>query len=174
MRRWRTICAVTTKGQKRKARKPYWETTPLARMTQTQWEKLCDGCGRCCLHKVEDEDTGEIFYSSIACKLLDLDSCRCSHYRNRHDYVPDCIRLKRSHLGHLGWLPETCAYRRLDEGLPLPEWHPLITGDPNSVHAAGISVRGRARSGQGVDEDEYEENLIDWIEVGQRSCPEVP
>lgn len=158
-----------------KARKrPFWETVPLAEMSDRQWESLCDGCGRCCLHKVEDEDTGEIFYTAVACKLLELRSCRCRHYDDRHRYVPDCIRLDRSHLGHLGWLPSTCAYRRIDEGRGLADWHPLISGDPDSVHAAGISVRGRAISGAGVDEDDYESHLIDWIEIGRRTSPDVP
>ncbi len=159
---------------KRDSKKPFWETTPLSDMSASQWESLCDGCGRCCLHKVEDTDTHEIFYTSVACKLLNIDTCRCRHYRNRHDHVSDCIQLRKEHLGHLGWLPESCAYRRLDEGRKLPDWHPLITGDPDSVHRAGISVRGKIRTGAGVSEDEYEENMIDWIPVGRRTCPDVP
>lgn len=143
-------------------------------MSREQWESLCDGCGRCCLHKVEDTDTGEIFYTELACKLLDRHACRCRHYQTRHRHVPDCIRLGPEHIGHLAWLPETCAYRRLDEGRGLADWHPLVSGDPDSVHEAGISVRGRARSVAGVPEDEYETHLIDWIDVGRRTCKEVP
>ena len=108
----------------RKKDPPFWETTSLAEMSQEQWESLCDGCGRCCLHKVEDYRTGVIHYSSVACKLLDRGACRCSHYADRLQHVPDCIVLKPAHLGHLGWLPDTCAYRRLDEGRGLARWHP--------------------------------------------------
>lgn len=159
---------------KRAKKRPFWETTPLATLSRRQWESLCDGCGRCCLHKVEDTDSGEIFYTSVACKLLDTESCRCSDYRNRFRHVPDCIQLKPQHLGNLSWLPETCAYRLLDEGKPLPDWHPLVSGDRDSVHRAGISVSGKVRPGRDVHEDEYEEHLVDWIAVGRRTCPEVP
>lgn len=161
-------------GKRRPPTDRFWETTALADMSSEQWEALCDGCGRCCLHKVEDVDTGEIFYTSVACKLLDLDSCRCCHYATRHRYVPDCIRLSPSHLGNLGWLPESCAYRRLDEGRGLADWHPLVSGDPETVHRAGISVRGKVRPGAGVSEDDYESHLIDWVPPGRRTCPEVP
>ncbi len=143
-------------------------------MTRREWESLCDGCGRCCLHKVEDTVTGEIFYTSVACKLLNRNTCRCRHYRDRHDHVSDCIELRPEHTGNLGWLPDTCAYRRLDEGKSLPEWHPLLTGDRESVHRAGISVRGKVKTAENVSEDEYEEHLIDWIPVGQRTCRELP
>ncbi|NND58725.1 MAG: YcgN family cysteine cluster protein [Gammaproteobacteria bacterium] len=153
---------------------PYWKTTALAQMSREQWERLCDGCGRCCLHKVEDTDTDEIFYTSVACRLLDTESCRCRHYRTRHRHVDDCIELRPEHLGNLGWLPETCAYRLLDEGKDLPHWHPLVSGDPDSVHRAGISVSGKVCSADGVSEDEYEEYLVDWVAVGRRTCPEVP
>lgn len=146
---------------KRDSKKPFWETTPLSDMSASQWESLCDGCGRCCLHKVEDTDTHEIFYTSVACKLLNIDTCRCRHYRNRHDHVSDCIQLRKEHLGHLGWLPESCAYRRLDEGRKLPDWHPLITGDPDSVHRAGISVQGRTVPEWEVAEEELEDHIID-------------
>ncbi|MDH3767273.1 MAG: YcgN family cysteine cluster protein [Gammaproteobacteria bacterium] len=153
---------------------PFWETTPLAQMTRAQWESLCDGCGRCCLHKVEDYGTGEIHYSSVACKLLDIGACRCRNYPERLQLVPDCIVLKPEHLGHLGWLPETCAYRRLDEGRGLADWHPLVSGNPESVHEAGISVRGRAKTGAGVPEQEYEQHLIDWIPIGKRTSEQIP
>jgi uncharacterized protein len=139
---------------------PFWESTPLARMSKAQWESLCDGCGRCCLHKLEDEDTGEIYHTSVACRLLDLHSCRCSDYPGRAQRVPDCIRLTPGDVGDFQWLPPSCAYRRLSEGRGLPAWHPLITGDPDSVHAAGASVRGRV-----VSEDEgdpLETRIVVW------------
>ncbi|MBZ6377647.1 hypothetical protein B5C34_03860 [Pacificimonas flava] len=120
----------------------FWETTALADMSRAEWESLCDGCGKCCLMKVEDEDTGEVAPTNIACRLLDLNSCLCSNYRHRRAHVPDCIRLTPEKIEQFYWLPRTCAYRLLAEGEPLPDWHPLITGDPDSVHRAGISVRG--------------------------------
>ena len=159
---------------RRKSATPFWETKTLSQMTHREWESLCDGCGRCCLHKLENTETGEIHYTSVACKLLDTDTARCGDYKQRLQHVPDCIVLKKEHVGHLGWLPDSCAYRRLDEGRGLPDWHPLVSGNSDSVHAAGISVRGRVKPGQGVTEAEYEEHLIDWIPQGQRSCPEIP
>ncbi|TDT92694.1 MULTISPECIES: YcgN family cysteine cluster protein [Azorhizobium] len=122
---------------------PFWRTVPLARMTPEQWESLCDGCGRCCLVKLEDEDTGEIAYTDIGCRLLDGETCRCTDYPNRQAQVPDCVRLTPEAVMTIGWLPPTCAYRLLDEGKDLPWWHPLVSGDPATVTAAGISVSGR-------------------------------
>ena len=115
-------------------------------MTHDEWESLCDGCGRCCLHKLEDEDDGRIYYTRAACDLLDIKSCRCKDYPNREKLMPDCIQLSVDHAQYFDWLPETCAYRLLAEGEPLPEWHPLITGDPDSVIKAGISVRDIAKA----------------------------
>ena len=126
--------------------KPFWKTKSLEDMTALEWESLCDGCGRCCLNKIEDADTGEIHWTSVACKLLDLSACRCSDYPNRQKKVPDCIRLDVEAVRTLSWLPETCAYRRVAEKRDIPTWHPLRTGDPDSVHKAGISVRSFARS----------------------------
>ena len=120
----------------------FWERKRLGEMTRGEWESLCDGCGRCCLHKLEDEETGELFPTNVACKLLDRHSARCVDYKNRKTHVPECVRLTPGLLRKLDWLPDTCAYRVLDEGRPLPDWHPLLTGDPESVHRAGISVRG--------------------------------
>lgn len=139
----------------------FWESTPLTAMTADQWESLCDGCGKCCLEKFEDEDTGAIIYSRVACQLLDLDSCRCSDYADRARRMPDCVTLVPEVLVKPGWLPETCAYRRLAEGKPLPAWHPLLTGDPLSTIDAGQSVLGRAISPD-TGEDPMM-NLIDWI-----------
>ncbi len=120
----------------------FWEK-PLDQLTREQWEALCDGCGRCCLHKVEDEDTGEVYSTNVACKLLDLETARCSDYRHRRAYVPDCLRLTLRNAGELDWLPETCAYRRRAHGEQLPDWHYLICGDRDAVHAAGISIIGK-------------------------------
>lgn len=122
----------------------FWETVPLAQMTRPEWEALCDGCGKCCLNKLEDEDTGEVALTRVACKLLDNDSCQCARYPNRHEFVPTCIVLNAESLPeHMYWLPQTCAYRLLFEGSPLPDWHPLLTNDADSVHTAGVTLRGR-------------------------------
>lgn len=122
---------------------PFWRTTPLAAMSVAQWESLCDGCGRCCLVKLEDEDTGAIAYTDVACRLFDVEGCRCADYARRSDEVPECVRLTPEAVATLSWLPPTCAYRLLDEGKDLPFWHPLVSGTTQSVRAAGISVAGR-------------------------------
>ncbi len=119
----------------------FWEK-PLATLDRAEWEALCDGCGKCCLHKVEDEESGEIHPTNVACRLLDRHSGRCTNYRGRKAYVPDCIRLTSSGVGALAWLPSTCAYRLRSEGKPLPDWHYLVSGDSESVHQAKQSVRG--------------------------------
>ncbi len=140
----------------------YWERKQLSAMNQREWEALCDGCGKCCLNKLEDEDTGEVALTRIACRLLDDDSCRCAHYENRHQFVPDCIVLKPDNLDtHAYWMPETCAYRLLWQGDALPDWHPLISGTAQSVHDAGISVRGITLSEFDVPQDEWEEHIIE-------------
>lgn len=124
--------------------RPFWETTPLAEMTPEQWESLCDGCARCCLEKLEDAGAGRLYFTRVACQLLDLQQCRCTDYRCRAALVPDCLYLTPE-LGEMfRWLPVTCAYRLLYEGRPLQHWHPLVSGDPDSVHREGISVRGLA------------------------------
>jgi uncharacterized cysteine cluster protein YcgN (CxxCxxCC family) len=125
----------------------FWERIPLARMNRDEWEALCDGCGKCCLNKLEDEDTGEVALTRVACRLFDDTTCLCSRYETRHRYVPECIVLSpRTIRENLYWLPQTCAYRLLWEGRPLHSWHPLISGDPETVHQAGVSVRGRTVS----------------------------
>jgi uncharacterized cysteine cluster protein YcgN (CxxCxxCC family) len=126
-------------------RERFWEL-PLESLNRAEWEALCDGCGQCCLHKVEDADTGEFYNTNVACKLLDLETARCSDYRNRRASVPDCLRLTASNAGALAWLPGTCAYRLRAEGEPLPSWHYLLTGDREAMHAAGISVIGKVVS----------------------------
>ncbi len=130
----------------------FWETKALEEMTRKEWESLCDGCGLCCLKKVEDEDSGELFFTDIACRLLDTSTCRCTNYARRMAYVKDCLQLSADEPEAFRWLPMTCAYRRLSEDLDLPEWHPLLTGDPESVHKAGISVRDKVTSETVTDE----------------------
>lgn len=140
---------------------PFWKTTPLSQMTQAEWESLCDSCAKCCLQKLEDEDTHAIFYTNIACDLLDPETCRCTHYRERSVLVPTCVTLTLAHLDDPYWLPPTCAYRLLAEGKDLPDWHPLVSGDPQSVELAGHSIRGR--NVPEAEADDWEYHLIDWI-----------
>lgn len=139
----------------------YWEDTPLQAMDEAQWESLCDGCGKCCLHKLEDEETGEVYVCNVACRLLDLESCQCSDYANRKKLVPHCTVLTLDRIEEFHWLPQTCAYRLLSEGKPLFEWHPLISGDPATVHAAGISVCGRVISEDAADD--LQQHITDWV-----------
>lgn len=125
---------------------PFWKEKSLAEMTPAEWESLCDGCGRCCLHKLEDEDTGDVVYTNVACRLLDTERCRCTRYAERKRLVPDCVVLTPRNLADLPWMPGTCAYRLLFEGRDLPWWHPLVSGDPGTVREAGISMSGRTIS----------------------------
>ena len=125
------------------ATQPFWRTKTLEEMTVAEWESLCDGCGLCCLVRFEEEETGEIIPTRVHCRLFDADACRCSDYENRKAHVPECIKLTPGNIEDLEWMPPSCAYRRLHEGKTLPHWHPLITGDPESVHRAGVSVRGQ-------------------------------
>ena len=137
---------------------PFWER-PLETLNRSEWESLCDGCGKCCVHKVEDDLSGELHATNVACRLLDRHSCRCSDYKHRKAFVPDCIRLSLANVRTLPWLPKTCAYRLRAEGKPLPDWHYLICGDREAVHRAGMSVRGWT-----ISEDEagdLEHHLID-------------
>jgi len=139
----------------------FWEHKKLDEMSDAEWESLCDGCGRCCLHKLEDEDTGKIHYTDIACKLLDTSSCRCKHYPERFSYVPDCLEARPLDADKLSWLPSSCAYVKLSKGEKLAPWHPLISGDPGTVQAAGISVAGRCCSETDVPVVEWHLHLID-------------
>lgn len=140
----------------------YWNTVPLADMTRPEWEALCDGCGKCCLNKLEFEDTGEVAFTRVACRLLDGQSCQCTKYPIRHQFVPDCVTLTPEKLPEIAyWLPQTCAYRLLHQGDALPEWHPLLTGDPTSVHRAGASVQGWTVPETAVDEDDWEDYIIE-------------
>ena len=132
--------------------RPFWETKRLEQMTVREWESLCDGCGLCCLVRFEEEGTGEVVPTRVACRLFDDKACRCGDYANRKAHVPDCIKLTPYNIEALEWMPLSCAYRRLYEGKTLPVWHPLITGDPESVHAAGVSVRGQTISEASLDD----------------------
>ncbi len=140
---------------------PFWKTKSLNDLTQGEWESLCDGCGKCCLNKLIN-DVDELFFTDVACRLLDLGSCRCGNYAERKKHVPDCQVLTPENISEFRWLPFTCAYRLVAEGKDLAGWHPLVSGDPESVHRAGISIRGRAFS-----EDEIldlENRIVEWPE----------
>ncbi|SCZ52745.1 hypothetical protein SAMN04488118_10236 [Epibacterium ulvae] len=142
--------------------KRFWEKKPLHKLNQQEWEALCDGCGKCCLNKLEDEDSGEVVLTRVACRLLDDQSCQCTQYPIRHQFVPECIVLKPDNLDtHAYWMPQTCAYRLLWQGNPLPDWHPLLTQDPESVHAAEVSVRGWTVSEFETPIEEWEEHIIE-------------
>lgn len=145
---------------------PFWRRKALEDMTEAEWESLCDGCGRCCMNKLEEEDTGEIFLTRLACRLLDLGSCRCKDYENRRKKVPDCVSITPEKARTLPWLPDTCAYRLVAQGKDLAWWHPLVSGDAQTVHQAGISVRGWSRSEAGIKPDNFWRYIIE--DYGQR------
>jgi len=144
---------------------PFWEHKKLTELTSEEWESLCDGCGRCCLKKLQDETTGRLVYTDVACKLLDRERCRCTRYAQRTQLVPDCIEIKADDAQTFAWLPTTCAYRKLAEGKPLDWWHPLVSGDADSVHRAGISVRGRTLAEEDVDEATLDTRIVHWIKT---------
>lgn len=143
----------------------FWQEKSLLEMSQSEWESLCDGCARCCMIKLEDEETGDVYHTGLVCDLLDLESCRCSRYPERHELVPDCIEFDADLAATLRWLPTSCAYRRLAEGRGLASWHPLVSGRPESVHEAGISVRGRVLHAAGVHERDLEDHVVHWVEI---------
>jgi len=149
------------RGRSADAPHPFWERKTLQEMSEEEWESLCDGCGNCCLHKLRNPDTGELFQTNVSCHLLDPYTGRCRSYPNRQDLVPDCVSLSANSIPYYDWLPETCAYRLLAEGKPLPWWHPLVSGDPESVHKAGISVRGRIVSESDIGDAPLEDYIID-------------
>jgi uncharacterized cysteine cluster protein YcgN (CxxCxxCC family) len=142
---------------------PFWRRKRLHQMTQAEWESLCDGCGRCCLNKLEEEGTDRTFYTSVACRLLDEHSCRCKDYKNRAALVDDCVQLTPRNIRRVSWLPPTCAYRLVAEGRDLYWWHPLVSGDPETVHVAGVSVRGRVADTEvNVPDDKLEDYIVSW------------
>lgn len=142
----------------------FWELKTLSEMTQEEWESVCDGCGKCCLHKLEDEEDGQVYYTDVACQYLDVTSCRCQQYARRKQLVPDCMTLKPEDIAEFSWLPASCAYRLLSEGSPLPIWHPLVSKNDQSVHKAGVSVCDKVISERDVSENDYQERVIHWID----------
>lgn len=140
----------------------FWETKKLSEMTTQEWESVCDGCGKCCLNKLEDEDSGELFFTSVVCNLIDLDSCRCTRYSERTTLVPECIDLKQHDFKEYNWLPSTCAYRLLVDGKSLPSWHPLISGTQDTVKDAGVSISSYAMKESEIDD--LEDHIIEWLE----------
>lgn len=145
----------------------FWEL-PLGQLSTPEWEALCDGCGRCCLHKLEDEDTGEVVETNVACELLDTKTARCSDYAGRKARVPDCLRLTLKIVQNVSWLPPTCAYRLRADGQPLPDWHPLVSGQANGAVRAGISVAGRAISE--IEAGPLEHHVVDWRGTGAQAA----
>jgi len=146
---------------------PFWKTKRLGEMTREEWESLCDGCAKCCLLKLEDEDTGEIAYTRLHCKLLDAGTCRCSDYANRKAKVPDCVKLTPRKIEETRWMPRSCAYRLVAEGRDLPDWHHLVCGDRDRIHREGHSIMGRTKS----EETVLEEDQIDWIVDWKGNAP---
>jgi uncharacterized cysteine cluster protein YcgN (CxxCxxCC family) len=142
------------------AEKPFWKTKTLDEMSQAEWESLCDGCGRCCLHKLRYEENNALAFTNVACRLLDNKTCQCKKYPTRRDHVPDCVSLTSQTLAEIDWLPPSCAYVRVEKGQGLAWWHHLVSGDPNTVHEAGVSVQGRA-----IDEryaGPLEHHIVEW------------
>ncbi|NVK06039.1 MAG: YcgN family cysteine cluster protein [Marivivens sp.] len=143
-------------------RQNYWKTLPMEKMNRQEWEALCDGCGKCCLNKLEDEDTGEVALTNVACRLLDDATCLCSQYDIRHQFVPECIVLTpKTILDNLYWLPQTCAYRLVHEKRPLYDWHPLISGNSETVHLAGVSMQYRTLSEFDIADEDWEDHIIE-------------
>ena len=155
---------------------PFWKTKSLEEMSQLEWESLCDGCGLCCLNKLEDWDTGDVVFTSVRCRLMDGDSCRCTDYENRQATVPECIQLTPTAVDEIPWLPPTCGYRLIREGHDLYWWHHLVSGDPETVHQAGISARGHETVCESVvPTEDFEDYVVDWPwRVGEAAPPESP
>lgn len=146
---------------------PFWKMKSLAEMTRDEWESLCDGCGKCCIVKLEDEDTGILLDTDISCKLLDGSTCRCKDYSNRHASVPDCVVLTPDNITQIPWIPQTCAYRLIAEGRELYDWHPLVSGEPMSVHKAGMSVKNQVLNETEHDGESWEGHIVEWPGEGE-------
>jgi uncharacterized cysteine cluster protein YcgN (CxxCxxCC family) len=142
---------------------PFWRRKSLSQMTNSEWESLCDGCGKCCLNKLEEEETSRIYYTAVGCRLLDGESCRCRDYAHRQDMVSDCVRLTPRNLRRINWLPPSCAYVLVAQGKDLYWWHPLVSGDSDTVHAAGVSARGRVTASEiDVPDEDLEDYIVNW------------
>jgi len=144
--------------------KQFWQLKLLSEMSAGEWESLCDGCGRCCLIRLEDIDTGEYHTTKACCELFDAETSRCTRYLKRHDLVTDCVKISHMNISNLEWMPSTCAYRLLAEGKELYDWHPLVSGDPESVHKAGISVRSRVIPENEIDEEDLPDYIVKWFD----------
>ena len=147
---------------------PFWQRKSLSEMTAQEWESLCDGCGLCCLVRFEEEDSGQVIPTRVHCKLFDPQACACRNYAKRHDHVPDCVKLTPGNIDQLPWMPKSCAYRRLHEGRDLAWWHPLVSGDPETVHQAGVSVRGQTISETALAEPEDALDFAAWDLITER------
>ena len=157
---------VVAKSRHAPGETPFWQRKTLAEMTCREWESLCDGCGRCCVLKLQDADTGHLHPTSVVCRLLDMETCRCRRYRERHKLVPECLPLDARSLPQYGWLPPTCAYRRINEGRGLAWWHPLVSGDPATVVQAGVSVQGNVVSESAVHPEEALDGyVVRWVDA---------
>lgn len=153
----------TTPTFRAELREKFWKNYPLDQLTNTEWEALCDGCGLCCLVKLQDEDDGEVVYTKVACQLLDTQTAQCSDYANRKQFVPDCLQLTPKLVPQLNWLPKSCAYKRVDQGLDLPDWHPLLTGKAQSDIPAKKSAAKRCISEKDINPDDIEEYVVRWV-----------
>lgn len=144
--------------------KAFWKAKSMQKFSSSEWESICDGCGRCCLQKLEDEDSGEVYYTDVVCRYFDEAKCQCTEYDKRSVLVPRCVKLNYEDIERFHWLPSTCSYKVLHDTGELPKWHPLVTGDSDSVHKAGISIRGKVISETDIDEELWEEQVINWVE----------
>lgn len=154
--------ALVSRMKHKSDKEPFWKRKTLEEMTRAEWESLCDGCAKCCLVKLEDEDTLEILFTDAVCKLLDGNSCRCTDYANRSKLVPDCVHLTPKIIREVNWMPPSCAYRLIAEGKDLPSWHPLVSGETESVHRAGMSVRGRTICESEVEFEDICDHIVEW------------